>query len=83
MIIFGVPLERLREIGTRHVASQGVAEAMALLPLGSDNTISPLEMTAFMKFRGASAMLSAYAAADDPIISMVDDVRALAAELGL
>ena len=62
MMVFGVPIERLREIGARHQSTLVLSEVIGLEPLETDDDIAPDEFVAFMKFRGAAALRSVFGA---------------------
>lgn len=75
MKVFGVPIERLREIGARHQPALVMSEIIGLGPLETDDDISPEEFIAFMKFRGAAAMRSVFG---NDVAAFRRETRALA-----
>lgn len=75
MMVFGIPIERLREIGVRHQPALLMSEMIGLGPLETDDDISPEEFTAFMKFRGAVVLRSVFGS---DVAAFQRETRALA-----
>lgn len=77
---FGVSAETLRSIGHRHVAGLAVAERLALQPLAHDNSVDPLMLGAFMKWRAVAALYAACQGNDDEFFGALAEGRRLASE---
>jgi hypothetical protein len=83
MMLFGIELSRLQQIGQRHHEALAAAEAAAFGSLAYDHDVSPEEFHAFIKFRAAAALRSAFLHDSAGFEAALLELPALQAELGL